>query len=135
MSDLHGFRLSLRLMLSTPDPGASSRVTFREHALIMCSVSQSDAELIARTARGDSTAAQLLYERHWSAVYRFAWLLTSSVADAEDITQECFVALIRQAAGFDARRAQLRTWLIAITRNQWRARCRDRIRDGDGVDL
>jgi RNA polymerase sigma-70 factor (ECF subfamily) len=60
----------------------------------------------------------MLYERHWNAVYRFAWLLANSVPDAEDITQECFLTLIRRPADFDPSRAQLRTWLIAIARNQ-----------------
>jgi RNA polymerase sigma factor (sigma-70 family) len=68
--------------------------------------------------RGRRFAFQLLYERHWCAVYRFAWLLTSSVPDAEDITQKSFLALIRKTAFFDPARAQLRTWLIAIASNQ-----------------
>jgi RNA polymerase sigma-70 factor (ECF subfamily) len=87
-------------------------------------VSQTDAELIERAAQGDAAAFQLLYERHWNAVYRFAWLLAGSVPDAEDITQECFLALVRKAAAFDAGRSQLRTWLIAIARNQYLVRRR-----------
>jgi RNA polymerase sigma-70 factor, ECF subfamily len=99
-------------------------------------VPQTDAELTARIARGDSAAFQLLYERHWSAVYRFAWILAGSVADAEDITQECFLALIRRPAFFDPNRAQLRTWLIAIARNQHLQRRRNLAReDGSaGID-
>ena len=99
-------------------------------------MSQTDAELAARTAQGDSIAFQLLYERHWSAVYRFAWLLTHSVADAEDITQECFLALIRKKAFFDPARAQLRTWLIAVARNQHLQRRRDLAREdgSEGVE-
>lgn len=86
---------------------------------------QTDAELIARTTRGDPAAFQLLYDRHWRSVYRFAWLLTASVADAEDITQECFLALIRKSAPFDPTRSQLRTWLIAVARNQYLQRRRN----------
>jgi RNA polymerase sigma-70 factor (ECF subfamily) len=81
-------------------------------------MSPTDAELVTRATTGDFTAFQLLYDRHAKAVYRFAWLLTNSVPDAEDITQECFLTLIRKSAGFDPSRAQLRTWLIAIARNQ-----------------
>lgn len=68
--------------------------------------------------RGDRTAFESLYEQHWKAVYRFAWLLTNSVPDAEDITQECFLALMRKPSAFDPNRAQLRTWLIGVARNQ-----------------
>jgi RNA polymerase sigma-70 factor (ECF subfamily) len=76
----------------------------------------------------------LLYERHWNAVYRFAWLLTSSVPDAEDIAQECFLTLIRKSAGFDPSRAQLRTWLIAIARNQHLQRRRKLCREASHAD-
>jgi RNA polymerase sigma-70 factor (ECF subfamily) len=78
-----------------------------------------DAQLLPRAAKGDSTAFELLYERHRTAVYRYCWLLSGSVADAEDVTQECFLALVRNPGAFDAERAQLRTWLIAIARRQW----------------
>ncbi len=76
-----------------------------------------DADLLVQLARGEQTAFQLLYERHWSAVYRFAWLLTKSVPDAEDVTQDCFLALARKPGAFNPARAQLRTWLIAVARN------------------
>jgi len=89
-------------------------------------VARTDAELIAAAAKCDGIAFQLLYERHWQPVYRFAWLLTRSVSDAEDITQECFLALVRKPASFDARRSQLRTWLFAVARNQHLLRCRNR---------
>jgi len=82
--------------------------------------------LTTRIARGDAAAFQQLYERHWKPVYRFAWLLSGSAADAEDITQECFLALIRRTAVFDPARAQLRTWLIAVARHQHLNRCRHR---------
>jgi RNA polymerase sigma-70 factor (ECF subfamily) len=76
-----------------------------------------DAELLARLALGEQTAFQLLYERHWNAVYRFAWLLTKSVPDAEDVTQDCFLALARKPDAYNPARAQLRTWLIAVAKN------------------
>lgn len=77
-----------------------------------------DAELVARAANGDTPSFALLYERHWRAVYNYAWLLARSVPDAEDVTQECFLALARRPKSFDPERAQLRTWLLAVARNQ-----------------
>jgi RNA polymerase sigma-70 factor (ECF subfamily) len=77
-----------------------------------------DAEIISRASSGDRGAFAELYERHWRAVYRYAWLLVKSVPDAEDVTQECFLALIRRPAAFDRSRSNLRTWLLAIVRNQ-----------------
>jgi RNA polymerase sigma-70 factor, ECF subfamily len=94
-----------------------------------------DAQLIARAASGDTAAFDLLYQRHGNAVYRYAWLLSRSVPDAEDITQECFLALIRKPKSFDPGRAQLRTWLISVARRQYLWRCRSSARETASDDL
>lgn len=94
-----------------------------------------DAQLIDRASGGDRTAFELLYERHGSAVYRYAWLLSRSVPDAEDITQESFLALLRKPGAFDPSRAQLRTWLISVVRRQYLWRCRKASRQTDASDL
>ena len=57
-----------------------------------------------------------IYRRHRSPVFQFAWRLTGSQAAAEDITQECFLALVRGVA-FDGGRGTLRTYLFGIARN------------------
>ncbi|HXE63670.1 MAG TPA: sigma-70 family RNA polymerase sigma factor [Bryobacteraceae bacterium] len=94
-----------------------------------------DTELIKSAGGGDRAAFESLYFRHWKAVYSYAWLLTRSVADAEDITQECFLTLIRKAELFDPAGAQLRTWLIAVVRRQYFGRRRNSSRETGGVDL
>jgi RNA polymerase sigma-70 factor, ECF subfamily len=76
-----------------------------------------EGDLLRRSAEGDDSAFETLYQRHRDAVYRFAWVITKSPADAEDAVQECFLTLSRKAADFDPRRAQLRTWLLGIVRN------------------
>jgi RNA polymerase sigma-70 factor, ECF subfamily len=76
-----------------------------------------DGDLVRRSAEGDETAFEVLYHRHRDAVYRFAWVLTRSQVDAEDVVQECFLTLNRKAADFDPSRAQLRTWLLGVVRN------------------
>src|SRR5688572_22597661 len=76
-----------------------------------------DFELLTRSLRGDEVAFQILYERHARAVFSFAWLMTNSITDAEDITQESFLVLIRKAAAFDPAKAQLRTWMLSVTRH------------------
>lgn len=94
-----------------------------------------DAQLTARAAGGDRIAFQLLYQRHWKAVYSYAWLLTRSIPDAEDVTQECFLALMRKPPSCDPARAQLRTWLIAVVRRQHLGRCRDSGRESGSAEL
>ena len=45
----------------------------------------------------DSMDLLVLFEEHHAPLFRFAYRLTGSVADAEDIVQECFLALLGPA--------------------------------------
>jgi RNA polymerase sigma-70 factor (ECF subfamily) len=83
-----------------------------------------EQEHVARAARGDEDAFQILWRGHRDVVYSFAcWILQDSAA-AEDVVQECFVALLEHPGRFDAARASLRTFLLAIARNNCRNRWR-----------
>ena len=76
-----------------------------------------DEKLLQRAGRGDETAFLLLYERHRAPVFRFAYRMLGSVELAEDVTQDCFLGLIKNPCGFDPARAALRTYLYAAARN------------------
>jgi RNA polymerase sigma-70 factor (ECF subfamily) len=58
------------------------------------------------------------YDEHHLAMFRFAYRLTGSAADAEDIVHECFIGLLRTDCGFDSGRTPLRTYLFGAVRNQ-----------------
>jgi RNA polymerase sigma-70 factor (ECF subfamily) len=75
-----------------------------------------EADLVREARRGGQQAFLVIYHRHRSPVFRFAWRLTRSQSAAEDVTQECFLALMRGAA-FDGGRGGLRTYLFGIARN------------------
>ena len=45
--------------------------------------------------RLDAAALMRSFDEHHGPLFRFAWRLTGSMADAEDIVQECFLALLR----------------------------------------
>jgi RNA polymerase sigma-70 factor, ECF subfamily len=77
----------------------------------------SDEALVARVTHSDRHALRLLFGRHRQRVYRFALRLVGNSATAEDIVSEVFLELWRRAASFE-RRAQLATWLLAVTRNK-----------------
>ena len=76
-----------------------------------------EAELLLRAGRGDEAAFLLLYERHRTPVFRFACRMLGSATQAEDVTQECFLQVIRRPEAFRAERASLRTYLCAIARH------------------
>ena len=78
-----------------------------------------DEFLLESAGAGDAAAFQELYERHRKPVFRFAYRLAGSVENAEDLTHDCFLSLIKRVASFDPGRASLRSYLLAATRNLW----------------
>ena len=78
--------------------------------------SQSDDELLLRLRNGDEQAFAALYRRRQGAIYRFALHMSASPAAAEDITQEVFMALLREDCGFDPSRGTLSGYLFGIAR-------------------
>jgi len=99
----------------------------------------SDGDLMRRTAAGDRDAFAALYRTHHAAVYRFARLMTGSNAIAEDVVQDVFLALMRDASRYDPSRASLTTYLYGSARHHTRRRLfRDRLfvtLDEDAADL
>ncbi len=67
-----------------------------------------------------------IYDEHADALYRFAYRLTGSEADAEEIVQECLAALFARPAGFVESRGALRSYLYGAVRNQALKRMRNR---------
>lgn len=75
-----------------------------------------DSRLLKAVRQGDETSFLTLYHRHRTPLFRFAWRLTGSIPSAEDIIQECFLALLKGTA-YASDRASLRQYLFGITRN------------------
>jgi RNA polymerase sigma-70 factor, ECF subfamily len=87
----------------------------------------SDEQLLARTAAGDPQAFAALFRRRQGQVYRFALHMTGSAAVADDVTQDVFVAVMRDAARYQSGRSGVAAWLCGIARNCARQRLdRDR---------
>ena len=75
------------------------------------------------------------FDEHHAPLFRFAYRLTGSTADAEDIVQACFLELLRPDCSYDPKRAPLRTWLFGVVRNQSLKRFRQKtIREIPGAD-
>ena len=76
---------------------------------------QSDRELVERVAKGDRAAVRLLFMRHHARIYRFVTRQTGSDVMADDIANEVFLELWRQAPAFEGR-SEVSTWLLGIAR-------------------
>jgi RNA polymerase sigma-70 factor (ECF subfamily) len=77
----------------------------------------SDEELLAKMAKGDEEAFVALYRRRQAAVFRFALQMSGSPAIAEDVTQEVFMALIKDSSGFSPEKGTLGGYLYGMARN------------------
>lgn len=76
---------------------------------------QTDRELVTRVAAGDRAAVRLLFMRHHARIYRFVARQTGSDMMADDIANEVFLELWRQAPAFEGR-SEVSTWLLGIAR-------------------
>lgn len=81
-----------------------------------------DDGLFRRILAGDEDAFALLYRRKHPAIYRFVLHMTGNPAVAEDVTQEAFMTLIRDAKRFDPARGTLGGFLFGVARNHLRKR-------------
>jgi RNA polymerase sigma-70 factor, ECF subfamily len=85
-------------------------------------IEMTDDGLLRRMQAGDEDAFTLLYRRKHPAVYRFALHMSGNAAVAEDVTQEVFMALVRDSKRFDSERGSLSGFLFGIARNHVRKR-------------
>jgi RNA polymerase sigma-70 factor, ECF subfamily len=80
-------------------------------------------DLFQEARKGNEGAFLQLFDEHHLPLFRFAYRLTGSVSDAEDVVQECFLELLRPGCSYDAGRTRVRTYLFGVARNQclkWR---------------
>jgi RNA polymerase sigma-70 factor (ECF subfamily) len=78
----------------------------------------SEDHVIASVLAGDTSEFRKLVEQFHQPVFRFARNLIGDEHDAEDITQEVFLAAFNHLASYRAVRASFQTWLFTIARNR-----------------
>ena len=79
---------------------------------------QTDEELLNGLRERDVHALEVLYDRHSRLAYGLAYRILNDTSAAEDVVQEAFLSIWRQAASFDARRGSVRTWLLSIVHHR-----------------
>ena len=77
-----------------------------------------DEELMGLVARRDQRAFEVIYDRHGGIAYSLAYRIVGDAGAAEDVTQEAFLSVWRNEAGYDAARGSVRSWLLGIVRNR-----------------
>jgi len=77
---------------------------------------ETDEELLLRMQSGDEEAFLALYRRRQAGLFRFAMHMSGSMPVAEDVTQEVFLALLREDCGYDPDRGTLSGYLFGIAR-------------------
>ena len=91
-------------MPNSPDPRlASGRTTDEE-----------DARLLERLRRNEGDALAAMYDAYGRIAYGLAYRVLGQAGDAEDIVQESFLSLWRQAGRLDAKRGSVRSLLLTI---------------------
>jgi RNA polymerase sigma-70 factor, ECF subfamily len=78
----------------------------------------SDDELLRLMTSGVEDAFGALYRRYQGRVFRFALLMSGCGATADDVTQEVFLALLRDPCQYDSARGALLTYLYGVARKQ-----------------
>jgi RNA polymerase sigma-70 factor, ECF subfamily len=73
-----------------------------------------DHDLLTACAEGDEEALGSLYDRFGTVAYRLALRVVRDAALAEDVVQEAFLTVWRQAASFDPSRGRASTWILVL---------------------
>lgn len=86
-----------------------------------------DSDLIKKSRAGEPQAIEALVMQHQGAVYKLCNSILEDPDDAQDATQETFIAVVKSLKSFRGDSA-LRSWIFAIALNTCRGFLRKRVR-------
>jgi len=90
-----------------------------------------EKDSIDRLKAGDEAVFGMLYTRHTPSMIRVAATIVNSRATAEEVSQETWIAVLKNIGGFEGR-SSLAGWVFTILINKARTRAR---RDGRSVSF
>lgn len=59
----------------------------------------------------------MIYKEHYLDVYRFLVCFSGNPNDAEDLTQEVFIRVLKNLTNFNNRSSSLKTWIFSIAKH------------------
>jgi RNA polymerase sigma factor (sigma-70 family) len=77
-----------------------------------------DGQLVELVVKKDAGALEALYERYGRAAYSLARRILTEETLAQDVVQEVFLSLWREAGRFDAGRGTVATYLLSMTHHR-----------------
>ena len=77
-----------------------------------------DAMLVSRLLQKDVSAFEQLYDRHSRIVYGLLLRILQQAGTAEEVVQDVFLQLWRNAAQYDESRGPFVPWLLTLARNR-----------------
>jgi RNA polymerase sigma factor (sigma-70 family) len=77
-----------------------------------------DRALVARVSEGEGGALEALYGRYGRACFGLARRILTDEQFAQDVVQEVFLTIWRDASRFDATRGGFSTWLLSMTHHK-----------------
>ena len=77
-----------------------------------------DAMLVHQLLQRDVDAFEQLYDRHSRIVYALVLRIVQQASTAEEVVQDVFLQLWRNARRYDTRRGPFVPWLMAVARNR-----------------
>jgi RNA polymerase sigma-70 factor (ECF subfamily) len=79
---------------------------------------EEDRAVLVRLADGELDALEDLYDRYKTMAYSIAYRITNDATLAEDVVQEAFLGVWRNAARYVEGRASVKTWLLSIVHHR-----------------
>ena len=77
-----------------------------------------DRAVLLRLVDGELDALEDLYDRYKTMAYSIAYRITNDASLAEDVVQDAFLGVWRNAARYAEGRGSVKTWLLAIVHHR-----------------
>jgi RNA polymerase sigma-70 factor (ECF subfamily) len=102
----------MTLPRSRSGPGAAASGSAAERA------GPDDRALVVRVVSGDAAALEALYARYGRPCYGLARRILTDEQLAQDVVQEVFLTVWRDAGRFDAGRGAFSSWVLSMTHHK-----------------